>query len=185
MPTGITTHKYASDRSGRHICSSPSVIEVEGNGRSIAAKEIAPMSTLAASEAQATPVRALSLTWTLSIAYWTFTLIVALELVFGSMWMLLRSEGARWVMTHLGYPLYVNYIIGVWKLPGAVALLVPGFERPKEWAYAGAVINLESSRNPGVSPTSCCKIRETAAGFRTKPRRPQRKAQCFSGRFSR
>jgi len=63
------------------------------------------MSTLAASEAQATPVRALSLTWTLSIAYWTFTLIVALELVFGSMWMLLRSEGARWVMTHLGYPL--------------------------------------------------------------------------------
>ena len=103
------------------------------------------MSTLAHSEAQATPVPGPWLTRTLSIAYWTFTLIVAMELVFGSMWMLLQSEGARWVMTHLGYPLYVNYIIGVWKLPGAVALLVPRFERLKEWAYAGAVFNFSGA----------------------------------------
>src|SRR5262249_7515457 len=89
------------------------------------------------------------LTRTLSLAYWTFTLIVAMELVFGSMWMLLQSGGARWVMTHLGYPLYMNYIIGVWKLPGAVALLVPRFERLKEWAYAGAVFNF---RAPAASP---------------------------------
>jgi hypothetical protein len=28
----------------------------------------------------------------------------------------------------------------VWKVPGAVALLIPSFPRLKEWAYAGAVI---------------------------------------------
>ena len=103
------------------------------------------MSTLAPSEAQATPVRGSWLTRTLTIGYWTFTLIVALELVAGSMWMLLQSEGARWVMTNLGYPLYVNYIIGVWKLPGGVALLVPRFGRLKEWAYAGAVFNFSGA----------------------------------------
>ena len=103
------------------------------------------MATLTPSEAQATPVRGPWLTRTLSIAYWTFTLIVAMELVFGSMWMLLQSGGARWVMTHLGYPLYVNYIIGIWKLPGAVALLVPRLEWIKEWAYAGAVFNFSGA----------------------------------------
>jgi hypothetical protein len=28
-------------------------------------------------------------------------------------------------------------ILGVWKLLGAITLLVPGFPRLKEWAYAG------------------------------------------------
>jgi hypothetical protein len=29
-------------------------------------------------------------------------------------------------------------ILGVWKLLGGIAILVPGFSRLKEWAYAGA-----------------------------------------------
>lgn len=37
----------------------------------------------------------------------------------------------------LGYPLYLLTIIGVWKLLGVVALLVPRFPLVKEWAYAG------------------------------------------------
>jgi DoxX-like family len=32
-------------------------------------------------------------------------------------------------------------ILGLWKLPCAVALLVPGFVGLKEWAYAGAFFN--------------------------------------------
>jgi uncharacterized membrane protein YphA (DoxX/SURF4 family) len=42
---------------------------------------------------------------------------------------------------HLGYPAYFLVILGVWKVLGAVALLVPRFPRLKEWAYAGAVFN--------------------------------------------
>ena len=30
--------------------------------------------------------------------------------------------------------------MGVWKVPGAVALLIPRFPRLREWAYAGAVV---------------------------------------------
>ena len=33
--------------------------------------------------------------------------------------------------------LYFLTIIGVWKVLGAIAILVPGFARLKEWAYAG------------------------------------------------
>src|ERR1700712_437365 len=37
----------------------------------------------------------------------------------------------------LGYPLYFLYIIGVWKILGVIAILVPRFKLVKEWAYAG------------------------------------------------
>lgn len=42
----------------------------------------------------------------------------------------------------LGYPLYVVTILGIWKILGAIALLVPRFPRLKEWAYAGVFFNM-------------------------------------------
>ncbi len=73
-----------------------------------------------------------------TIAFWAFTLIVAFEMAAGSLWDLLRIEFVRVVFAHLGYPLYMLLILGVWKMPCAAALLAPGFPRIKEWAYAGA-----------------------------------------------
>jgi len=73
--------------------------------------------------------------------YWAFTLIIAWEMVAGSMWDLLQIEFTRGVFDHLGYPHYLLLIIGVWKLPCALALLAPRFQRLKEWAYAGAFFN--------------------------------------------
>jgi uncharacterized membrane protein YphA (DoxX/SURF4 family) len=78
---------------------------------------------------------------TRTIAYWVFTLIVAWEMIAGGIWDLLQIEYVRGVMTHLGYPLYVLFIIGAWKIPCGAALLAPGFARLKEWAYAGAFFN--------------------------------------------
>jgi hypothetical protein len=76
-----------------------------------------------------------------SIAYWLCTAIVAWEMCAGACWDLLRIEFVRGIFDHLGYPYYLLFIIGVWKLPAAVTLFVPGFLRLKEWAYAGAVFN--------------------------------------------
>ena len=73
--------------------------------------------------------------------YWALTLFIALEMVAGSFWDVLRIEYVRVVMAHLGYPPFLPTIIGVWKLPCAVALLLPRFPRLKEWAYAGAFFN--------------------------------------------
>jgi hypothetical protein len=41
------------------------------------------------------------------------------------------------MMAHLGYPLYFLTILGVWKMLGVVAVLIPKFPLLKEWAYAG------------------------------------------------
>jgi DoxX-like family len=79
--------------------------------------------------------------WIRTVAYWVFTLIVAYEMAAGGIWDLLRIEYVRVIMAHLGYPVYILTIIGVWKIPCAVVLLVPRFLRLKEWAYAGAFFN--------------------------------------------
>jgi uncharacterized membrane protein YphA (DoxX/SURF4 family) len=73
-----------------------------------------------------------------TIAYWVATVIVASELGVGGVWDTLRIPYVRTVIEHLGYPTYFLVILGVWKVPGAVALLVPRFPLLKEWAYAGA-----------------------------------------------
>jgi len=74
-----------------------------------------------------------------AIAYWGATLIIALELAAGGAWDILQVAYVHdLVVEHLGYPAYFLVILGVWKIPGAVALLVPRFPRLTEWAYAGA-----------------------------------------------
>ncbi len=76
-----------------------------------------------------------------AIAYWLTTVLVAAELAVGGAWDILRTPYVRTVIEHLGYPGYFLVILGVWKVLGAAALLVPGSPRLKEWAYAGAVFN--------------------------------------------
>jgi hypothetical protein len=80
-----------------------------------------------------------------AIAYWIATLSVVGELALGGVWDLLRIDYVRDVVEHLGYPVYLLTIMGAWKIPGAVVLLLPRFPRLKEWAYAGAVINYASA----------------------------------------
>jgi uncharacterized membrane protein YphA (DoxX/SURF4 family) len=37
----------------------------------------------------------------------------------------------------LGYPTYFISLIGIWKVLGVIAILLPKFPLLKEWAYAG------------------------------------------------
>ena len=43
------------------------------------------------------------------------------------------------IMERIGYPNYVGRILGAWYVGAAVALVVPGVPRVKEWAYAGVI----------------------------------------------
>jgi len=45
-------------------------------------------------------------------------------------------------MTHLGYPAYFLKIIGTWKILAAIVIVIPNFQRIKEWAYAGMMLDL-------------------------------------------
>ena len=82
--------------------------------------------------------RFLSWTGARTILYWIFTLPVAFEMTAGGVWDLLWIEFVRVTLAHLGYPPYLLTILGIWKIPCALALLIPRFPRLKEWAYAGA-----------------------------------------------
>jgi hypothetical protein len=79
------------------------------------------------------------------IGYWATTVFTVLELLAGGATdlahgrtALVAGEPVADVLAHLGYPTYLLTILGVWKLLGGIAILVPGFPRLKEWAYAGA-----------------------------------------------
>jgi hypothetical protein len=74
------------------------------------------------------------------IIYWISTLWLALGMVSTGLVQLLRQkEGAGGLDTikQLGYPVYFLTILGVWKILGVIAVLVPKFPLLKEWAYAG------------------------------------------------
>jgi uncharacterized membrane protein YphA (DoxX/SURF4 family) len=87
-----------------------------------------------------------------AIGYWVATALIARETLAGGVTDLIhgRTElfnGPRVadVLTSLGYPVYVLTILGIWKIPGAIILVVPRFLRLKEWAYAGIVFELSGA----------------------------------------
>ena len=47
------------------------------------------------------------------------------------------GQGGVDSIIHLGYPVYFITILGVWKILGVAAVLIPKFPLLKEWAYAG------------------------------------------------
>ncbi len=52
-----------------------------------------------------------------------------------------NGESAQLALTSLGYPIYLNFIIGIAKVLGAIAILQNKYKTVKEWAYAGFSID--------------------------------------------
>ena len=72
------------------------------------------------------------------IIYWVATIWLALGMVSTAIVQLMRMpEEVEKTSKQLGYPVYILSNIGVWKLLGVVAVLMPRFPLLKEWAYAG------------------------------------------------
>jgi uncharacterized membrane protein YphA (DoxX/SURF4 family) len=74
------------------------------------------------------------------IIYWIATIWLALGMIVvgtGQLFKMKAGQGGVDMITHLEYPVYFLTIIGVWKILGVVAVLVPKFPLLKEWAYAG------------------------------------------------
>src|SRR5262245_16824410 len=71
------------------------------------------------------------------ITYWISTALVALMSLFAGYAYLSGNPQAVGGFAHVGYPQQLRIILGIAKPLGAIALLVPGMARLKEWAYAG------------------------------------------------
>jgi uncharacterized membrane protein YphA (DoxX/SURF4 family) len=71
------------------------------------------------------------------IIYWIATIWLALGMLSTGIVQLLKMKEEVALFTQLGYPLYFLTILGIWKILGVVAVLIPKFTLLKEWAYAG------------------------------------------------
>lgn len=78
-----------------------------------------------------------------NILYWTFTgLFAFIMFSSGVQNMLVTEASVDLLTTKLGYPAYLIPFLGVAKVLGSIAILVPGFPTLKEWAYAGLFFDL-------------------------------------------
>jgi len=74
---------------------------------------------------------------TRTIIYWIVTVWLALGMISTGIVQLMKTKEEVDMMHLLGYPLYFLTIIGIWKIAGVIAVLIPRFPLLKEWAYAG------------------------------------------------
>ncbi len=71
------------------------------------------------------------------ITYWIATVWLALGMLSTGIVQLIKMKEEVVMMAHLGYPLYFLTLLGIWKILGVIAILIPKFPLLKEWAYAG------------------------------------------------
>ena len=77
------------------------------------------------------------MTKTIKISYWISTIWLSLGMVSTGIVQLLKMEEEVTKFKLLGYPIYLLTLLGILKILGVVAVLIPKFPILKEWAYAG------------------------------------------------
>src|SRR6202166_1398524 len=79
---------------------------------------------------------------TIKITYWIFTILLVVLMLFSAIASLKQNPDGVAMMKHLEYPYSVLTLLSIAKILGVIAILVPGFPRLKEWAYAGFTFDL-------------------------------------------
>jgi hypothetical protein len=79
----------------------------------------------------------------ITIAYWIITGIFAAFMLLTSIPYVTKSpEVVDFISKKLGYPEYFIPFIGWAKIIGSIAIVIPGYPRINEWAYAGLFFDL-------------------------------------------
>jgi hypothetical protein len=86
-----------------------------------------------------------------NIIYWIITGLFSAFMLFSAIPDILSTPEAVDFMNHLGYPNYIIPFLGVAKLLGIIAILIPGYPRIKEWAYAGLAYDLIGATYSGIA----------------------------------
>ena len=78
-----------------------------------------------------------------NIIYWTATVLFGGFMLFSAIPdLIVVPEAVEFVSNKLGYPEYIIPFLGAAKTLGVIALVIPGFPRITEWAYAGLTFDL-------------------------------------------
>ncbi len=91
----------------------------------------------------------------INIIYWIATILLAALMLMSGIQSIINGPEAVKFIKQLGYPVYFNPYLGSLKVLGVIAILVPGFPRIREWAYAGftfdmisAIVSLAAIKTP-------------------------------------
>ena len=77
------------------------------------------------------------------ILYWVFTILFAAFMIWSSVpGIKPDARTIQFLHDGLGFPIYFIQFISVAKIVGSIAILIPGFDKIKEWAYAGLFFDL-------------------------------------------
>jgi hypothetical protein len=76
------------------------------------------------------------------IFYWIITGLFLLMMAYSGIISLISSAKAVEFFTTMNMPVYLISFLSIAKLLGVLAILVPGYPRLKEWAYAGLTFDL-------------------------------------------
>ena len=71
------------------------------------------------------------------IWYWIITVLLSFFIFSGGLAQAMLVKSVVEGFKPLGYPHYFIALIGIWKMLGIIAILIPKFRLLKEWAYAG------------------------------------------------
>jgi DoxX-like family len=89
---------------------------------------------------------------TTNTLYWIFTGLFSLLMILSAVGGIQPSEDAiKLIHDQLGYPVYFIQFISIAKIIGAIVILIPGFNRVKEWAYAGLFFDLVAAVYSGIA----------------------------------
>ncbi len=76
------------------------------------------------------------------VAYWICTTLVVFLIGSGGLAYALQVSDVVQGVVALGFPVYFVVLLGVWKVLGSIAIVLPRLPLVKEWAYAGIMIDL-------------------------------------------
>jgi hypothetical protein len=74
--------------------------------------------------------------------YWITTSLICALMTFSALGSFMNPQESTVFFTSLGFPSYMVPFLSWAKLLGVIAVLVPGYPRIKEWAYAGLAFDL-------------------------------------------
>ena len=87
---------------------------------------------------------------TTKILYWIFTILLVALMLFSAVGSFMDNPQGAEFAKHLGYPISLFKLLGVAKILGVIAILIPGYPRLKEWAYAGFTFDLVGAVYSGL-----------------------------------
>jgi FtsH-binding integral membrane protein len=85
------------------------------------------------------------------VAYWVCTGLVVFFIGSGGLAYATQVPDVVQGAVALGFPVHFIVLLGVWKVLGSIAILVPGFPLIKEWAYAGILFDLTGAASASIA----------------------------------